>query len=139
MLTSDLALPPFSKFSCIEKKFESKIKKNLLLTFFKFQKMTNFFFLKITLFSIFFFVTFSFSKNFNSKLFFILLSTFFSMHGIFVNEGFHFLTFSKFTSDFALPPFSIFSCIHFFFESKFKKNLLLNFFKFQKMTKKKIL
>ena len=96
--------------------------------------MTNFFFLKIDLFSIFFFVTFSFSKNFNSKLFFILLSSFFSIHGIFVNEGFHFLTFSKFTSDFALPPFSIFSCIDFFFESKFKKNLLSTFFKFQKMT-----
>ena len=37
------------------------------------------------------------------------------------------------------PSFSNFSCIHFFFESKIKKNLLSTFFKFQKMTKKKIL
>ena len=35
----------------------------------------------------FFLVIFWFWKKFNSKLFFILLSTFFSIHEIFVNEG----------------------------------------------------
>jgi hypothetical protein len=85
----------------IEKNFNSKVKKVLLLIFFKISKMKNF---RHHFFSINFWVDSNNSKIQKSV-----------------------------SADFAYPPFSKISSIQFFFDSKIKKVLLLNFFKISKM------
>ncbi len=132
---ADFAYPPFSKISTIEKKFNSKVKKNLLLIFFKISKMKNFrdHFFRLFLpffaknWTSFFFI-FWFLKKIDSQTFSDLLSTFFSIVEIFENDTF-FLKIDQKT------PFSLFFTIQIFFDSKSEKVWLSTFFKITKMKK----
>ena len=127
-----MALPPFSKISSIEKKFDSKVKKVWLSNFFKNQKMTNFrdrFFCHfLPFFELHFLSFFEFWKNLIVKLFPIYYQLFF-LSLWFLKMTLFFSNFTKKT------PFSKISSIDFFFNSKVKKVWLSNFFKILKMTK----